>query len=310
VSRFNKSTRCLILSMMLSVFIVSVGCESTGPKTSSETSITPIDPTTPPGYLELATVQNERVGKISTYWARSAFKLEWTEDDESHTEIGEGHLIFSLPNEVALSFGKVGETFLWVGSNDKLFWLFEGGDEAAAYVGRNENALHPLCERLPITVHPLDLLDLMGLFPLPDPLAAPPAVQPDVQYNAWFVVVPGRGADRRVYFEPENFFPIRIELLEPDTNEILIAADLSEYVRMDIKGLSIGTQPDIPEWIVVEDRLSNTSLRLALRKPADRPPSRDAINTAVFNYDTVRKKMRPKEQIVLDTQCPNPAFKP
>lgn len=268
-----------------------------------------------PTYEEIARVQNARVGKIDRYWSAIRMKLKWFDDGDEkwHEESGEGHLVFQRPRNVALTFSKVGEIGFWAGSNDEMFWVFEGGDDPQEYVARNENAFQPCCEALPISVHPLELIDLVGLFSFPtfsaeDSNRAGPAVRYSSHFGGWMIDVPGLWSIRRVYFDPATLLPIRIELrLRADREVELGWAELSNYRRMDVRGLDDEDRPFVPERMVISQPISNREITLETVRPMDRT-ARGPIREQVFELKGVSRSMKPKRRHVLDAGCPNPAF--
>ena len=49
-------------------------------------------------------------------------------------------------------------------------------------------------------------------------------------------------------------------------------------------------------------------VRLSLQQPADVPPGHTQIKPALFDFDAIRRNMRPREVVVLDAQCDVPAL--
>lgn len=269
-----------------------------------------------PSYADLSAAQNERVSRISSYWARGTFEVKWQEADGSQrTEIGDGHLVFMTPHRIALTLSKLGEEFLWAGCDEQRFWLFIGGDDSIGYVCRNENVAHPDAELLPLPVHPLDLLDLLGLFTLPEPSPgdirqAPVPSRYDanpkrcgLRYNWKQDELPLRLAS----FSTDTWLPDWVGIYAPSPSARRLTADLSQYVSMSIVGLNPGEYPKVPEWVEIRDDFSRGYIRLSLRDPADRTGSGREINNRLFDFETIKRKMRPAQLVVLDARCPQPA---
>jgi len=303
----------LVVAGMTALLLMS-GCQN-GKVSGVKTDPTRAMPEVVPTYDEIARVQNARVGKIDRYWSAIRMKLKWFDEvDESwREESGEGHLIFQRPRNVALTFSKVGEIGFWAGSNDEMFWVFEGGDDPQEYVARNENAFQPCCEALPISVHPLELIDLVGLFPFPTFSAEgsyhlPPAVRYSSQFGAWMIDLPGLWSIRRVYLDPETLLPIRVELrLRADCEVELGWAELSNYRRMDVRGLEDEDQPLVPGKMVVSQPTSKSEVTLETIRPMDRT-ARGPIRVQAFQLKAISRSMKPRRRRVLDAGCSNPAF--
>ncbi len=273
-------------------------------------------PESVPTYEELAKIQNDRVNQVPRYWSAIKMKISWY-DEESHkkrTESGEGHLIFEQPSKVALTFSKLGEIGFWAGSNDELFWVFEGGDSKQAFVGRNVNAFQPCCESLPISVHPLEVIDLAGVFTFPIAENTEniithhnPPVSYSPKYGAWVIDIPGSWSIRRVFVDVASSLPVRVELRSRWDRDITYgSADLGNYVRLNIQGKDKEDRPWVPSHFELQQAGLDGSVTLDANRPLDRT-ARGPIREQVFEYEAIFKSMKPREVIVLDQLCAEPA---
>ncbi|MFG0331077.1 MAG: hypothetical protein ACF8PN_14395 [Phycisphaerales bacterium] len=267
----------------------------------------------PPTYDDLVERQNTRVASIERFWTFVSLELKWIDEDgDARTEVGAGNFIFERPDRAALTFEKLGEVYFWAGSDEDRFWLFEGGESSVGYVGRNANAFSPCADPLPFTAHPSELLDLFGILELPtseeldsDELV----VGASDEWNAWVVTIPGRFSGRRVYFEPEEWLPIRVELIDPVDERVLVASDLANYTPLAMETLPRFAAPVVPTRMVVAAGGSQDGgyVRMTGREPADSPKAR-SFNPRVFSFEAVRRNMRPKRLVILDAACPDPAL--
>ena len=278
-----------------------------------------------PTYGEIAQKQNRRAENAPRYWAPTDVQLDWTDEDgKRHVESGDGLLIFVQPDRVAMTFSKVGEIGFWAGCNEEMFWVFEGGDDPVAYVARNENAFHPDCDSLPIAIHPLELIDLLGLFSFPmiedgdagghaaadaanGMVAGDPRISDDRKYIV--VDVPGRWSLRRVYLDPTYLLPRRVEIVSRDDPSIVHAwSELDGYV--DLRVMSVEgapAPPKVPTKMKLHQSGMDGVVSISAYKPRDRS-SRGPIPPKVFEYRAVARSMTPNRRVVLDARCPNPAF--
>ena len=311
-NKYSTSITHYNISIILLLVMSQTGCQK------DLQSNPDLDIKTQPTYIQIAEKQNFRVNLIKSYWSRSSFEIKWyDENKDNHNEIGEGHLIMIKPDRIALTFTKLGEIYSWAGCNDQLFWLFEGGDNPKVYVARNENAFTEKCAELPISVHPLELLDLLCFFDFQlidttDDSSNKLFYQilPDNNKAMWTLIIPARWSNQKIYFDPETLLPSRIELLSKYNNEILVTADLSQYIKMEVQGVSLGNLPKVPAWVVINDLRSDTTLRLALRSPSDQTATKGPVREAMFDFDVIKRKMRPAEYIILDQESQNPALDP
>ena len=310
----NTSLMRTIILIISFTFLLTTGCAGTNNNFGTNRG-KPI-PQTVPTYEEFAQIQNDRVSKVDRYWSAIKMKLSWYDEEaqKKRTESGEGHLIFERPNKVALTFSKVGEIGFWAGSNDELFWVFEGGDSKQAFVGRNVNAFQPCCESLPISVHPLEVIDLAGLFTFPIATNKndsqnhhDPAVGYSSKYGAWKLDIPGVWSFRRVYIDTTTFLPIRVELRSRLNRDISYgSADLSEYVRLNIRGKDEQVRPWVPAHFELKQSGIDGSVTLDANRPLDRT-ARGPIRKQVFQYEAVARSMKPREIHILDRRCPDSA---
>lgn len=293
------------------VLAVAVGCPPDRETQIENEAGPPFDPAA--SYARIAARQNERVGRIKSFWANATVELSWLDDEgEHHSENGHGQLIFDERGRTALTFTKLGEVYLWFGCDETRFWMFEGGDARRAYLARNENAFSACSEPLPIAVHPAELVDLLGMFLLPEGGAGalarsdPPV---GIEWSGEFVIVTlaSRWSNRRVFFDPDDALPKRVELIDPATGRIVATSALSMYTNMEVRELPPGLLPDVPMRVVINDSAGTSTMRLTMRSPRDRPPGSDPINPGVFDFNAVALSMRTRTRIILDRNCPEPA---
>ncbi len=268
---------------------------------------------TPPNYRELAQRQNARVGDIRGYYTRGSVEVSWIDEHgQRQSEVGEGNLIFMRPDQVALTFEKVGKTYLWIGGGPDRSWMLWGGDISRAYIARNRNAFSACCEAFPVSLLPAELIDLYGVFELPldVPEGVSPAVEGDEQRRAWVVTAPARWCSRRVWLAADDGRPMRVELFDAATGRLWAASELTEYREMEVRGVAPGRQPFVPTRVEVRsgELAEEEFVRLTLRDPADVPAGHTEIKPALFDFDAIRRSMRPDEVIVLDANCPEPAL--
>ncbi len=286
------------------------GCKTSG---TADDGVKPQPLGTPPTYRELAERHNARIADIVGFYTRANVEVSWVDEQgKEQNEVGEGNLIFVRPDQVALTFEKVGKVYLWIGGGPERSWMLWGGDESRAYIARNENILNVQCEEFPIALLPAELIDLYGVFELPPepPEGAVVNVSGDEQRQAWVVTAPARWCARRVWLEVEGGRPQRVELFDPVTGRIWAASELGEYKEMEVRGVAPGRQPFVPTRVEVRSGPSKSDgvVRLTLFNPADAPAGRTEIKAALFDFEAIRRNMRPHEIVVLDAQCARPAL--
>jgi hypothetical protein len=144
----------------------------------------------------------------------------------------EGSLQVMLPSSVALRIDKVGQSLAYLGSNDLRYWWFDLGDQKRAYVGAHALASMEKARRFGLPVHPLDLVELAGITPLPNASLLKFSRGAD---GHDVVEVPGRWATRRLHLNPTTHEPTRIEIVERD-GRVAVASRLSRYQAVEVDG--------------------------------------------------------------------------
>ncbi|MFW5653549.1 MAG: hypothetical protein ACOC0P_05845 [Planctomycetota bacterium] len=341
-------TRGMMIAVMALVVLLPLsGCRKDRDPGNGTGALAPDDFIMPdtPTYAEFVAAQNGRVEAIGDFWSRVSLRAEWEDEEgEQYREEGEGHLILRIPWQTSLTVGKVGEIGYWAGSDEEHFWMFDSvdNDNSVAFVARNENAFNACSRPLPLAVHPLEVVDLLGLSELPRSMpidlgriegdaavgrdasadgtdlstdSAQPAVLVDAEARAWGVTIAGAFSIRRLWFNADDgdYLPDRVELINPTDNAVLAVAELTDYVALDALGLSPANQPRVPTRIWVTPGGADVDpdrnyIRLTLADPADRPAARRAINPGVFEFSVIQRQMSPDRIEVLDAECPEPAL--
>lgn len=279
------------LLCMTLLLVVPVGCGSS-PDAARDPDEIPI---TPVNNSDVVGAYNARAERITSLWSRASVVLEG-EDAEGRDlrERAEGHLQIVPPNHVAITLGKIGETHLYFGSNDALYWWFDMTDSGfkVARFGRHALVTPEKIDRLGLPIHPLDLVETIGITPLPvDP--ANTETIPGDESGTTIIVTP----TRRVTIHSGRAEPSRIELTGPD-GQILLGVDLSRYRLMG--GLEPGEAPlRIPERVRVRMAGFDGEIRISLFEPTRReikPVAFDPSTLAdVYGLDALLDLDRPAE---------------
>lgn len=219
-----------------------------------------------PSYSAIAERYNQRIGRLDKVWARMSMRVIGHDRDGSKVdEQAEGHLQVVRPDKLALSITKVGETYFYLGCNESVYWWLDLRDDKRALLGRHETATPELAARFDIPVHPLDLLELLGVTPLPPGAAARTAWSRDGRDLQ--VTLPGRWGHRVLSLDPASYQPRRIELLDSRGHR-LVSADLEDpqpvVVRCD------SATPPMASLYQIYITSSDTRITLRLYDPENR----------------------------------------
>jgi len=247
-----------------------------------------------PTYQQLATRFNKNLQRINQLWARAAVELHWRDEQGKHFEQGDGHLIFALPNQLALSIGKLGNTLFWAGCNPHQYWWFDLQDQPTLYFGSHAHTTPHTAEQLPLPVQPLDLIRLLGILPLD---ATPPS-PPEVLWTdrGYLIQPPNTGS--RLLIDPQTDRPSRIELLDPDGN-VAVVSHLSRWQRMDIVGVPPGGLPYVATRFEISLVAQHGSMTIFLSDPTDGQAG-NKVKDTLFDLEYLRGVFKPTQEVDLD----------
>ncbi len=281
---------------VLAALALLVGCAADGPARSSDERLAAASSVT---RLEIAERHNARTARLDRLWSRAAVQLRYADrDGKLRREQGEGHLQVVQPAKLALSVGKVGEVIFWLGSDERRFWWFELGENSRAGVALHENATAPCIGDAALPVHPLDLLDLLGVTPIPASGGAAPMVD---RRGQLVIDAPAQGGARRLFFDPETLRPVRIELWRAGEREPAVYSELDEYARVDIPGVG-GVDPRAASRVRVVHRDSDSEIILFLSDISD--GSRfGRLSPEAFEFATLVESLAPRRVEILDEAC-------
>lgn len=266
--------RRLLILLMAPLLSSWTGCAGSGDRAS------PPVLKSPPEYGEVVEAYNRRAIRLGRIWARAVVSIEYIDENgRSRYQQGDGHLQIIQPSRLALSIGKLGEVFLWIGSDDERYWLLEPREHRRGFVGSHELTTRAKIDALGIPVAPLELIRLLGITPLP-------VEQPGESSVAWnsggdLLVLDDHAGGRvwRHFIDPDSFRPSRIELLtEGGTNPVL-SSRLTSYEQVRIRGEG-GFFPRVASRIRLTHHEQDAVMRLSIEGMVD--GGRNRLSPQVF----------------------------
>lgn len=277
--------------------------------TGFESPITSADIT----YAQLAQRYNQTVEPLGTLWARTDVVIEWREPSpdgepqdagDVRREIGEGKLFLRQPDETALLVEKLGQIYLWAGSNSDRYWLFDLVDSGnkKLYVGDFAKLGNPGGRAFPLPVRPDSVPHLMGLVPLPiiepspDQDGSPTAPEVRRFDGQYLVDIPSQHT--RMLIDPETFRPTRIDLTN-DAGYSLLTAKLQGSFGVNVPGVRKTRWPTIAERAEVYVAGYASRLTIAIDNATTDPRK---IRDTMFDLDALAKSYKPGETVTLDAQ--------
>lgn len=249
----------------------------------------------PPTTQAIESAYNARVAGLDRVWARAIVRFQSVDRDGNEIdEQGEGHLQIVQPRSLFLTVGKLGEPAFELGSNDARYWWIDIRNKSAR-VGEHAKATPTLAARAGLPVHPLDLLELLGITPLK--AKSPPTWSADGR--AVEVLIAGRWGERVLRLDPARLEPMEIELRGQD-GRVLALARLTEY-----EGAIVGGDPSpvarVATRVFVDVPSTSTKVTLWLREPENRGSK---IKARAFNFDSLSQEYGVKSVGSIDEPAP------
>lgn len=259
--------RRAILSASLAAFAGVLGaCESSPQRAAVGEPAHALDA---PTYAEVAQRYNARTGRLQKVWARAVVSIRWRDQEgRRRYEQGDGHFQFIAPSRFALSVGKFGDVFLWVGCDDDRYWLLEPkGDSKLGVAGRHGAVNEEKLDALGLPAAPLDLVRIAAVAPLP--ASPPPGASVAWSSDGAMLVVdlPSARGLWRYWLDPATTLPRIIELLD-SRGEAVISAAMEQYGTVRLQGVG-GFFPEMPTRVRATHHPSGSTLLLTLESMND-----------------------------------------
>ncbi len=213
-----------------------VGCASVRHDGSSGVKLKP-PPATMPEYVDIAKRFNRRIARLNRIWSRANLTLKYTDDTgKKNVDRAEGYVQLIQPDKTAISVNKLGETYFYFGSNATGYWWLDLSDSSdkVALFGTHAKATPQRVALLGLPVHPLELLDLFAITPLPDQANAG-TVSWDGLAGQFVVEVPALWGHRKMWLHTQTLAPQRVELIGRD-GSVRATAKLERYISVPVVG--------------------------------------------------------------------------
>ncbi|RMD60442.1 MAG: hypothetical protein D6824_09500 [Planctomycetota bacterium] len=317
MTRTGRQAGRLLLAACLSACAhsVLVGCAAT-PGAATADTVAPAQQhpaSAAPSYDEIARRWNERASELNRIWARAVVQLRYRDAEGAvHNEQGEGHLQLLQPARLALSVGKLGEILLWLGCDETRYWLIETNDTRRASVGRHATVGMPCHRSLGLPAHPLDMLDLMGVTPLPtqqeilDTGRPPGWVTWTRNHTLLVVEAPARFGRRRMFLDPATLLPRRVQLFPFERpsphDQPAITADLSDPIPVTLRTRG-GFYPKMASRVEINHPESGARIVLHFSDATDGRDRSGKLSPRVFDFESLVQALAVEQIDTLDADC-------
>lgn len=295
----KTALRALLAVTALAATLLA-GCSQPKPDTSGTPVKEPFIPGPP--IADVAAKYNKNADLLRQLFAPVTVRIAYTDSKgERHNEQGEGRLQLVQPDHVAMSVGKIGETYFWLGSDSQQYWWADlSGKPRQMFVGAHVNYNKSQARKVGVVVAPLDLVRLLGIVSLPDNGVT--QFSADRKRIGVTTTLPS-GTRQRTWIDATTYLATKIELYNTK-GECEIVADLSEPGGVDIKGRA--ERPWINTRVIIVHAASNSEFTLDLSEMQD---GAGRMVAEAFDEAEVAKHLRVEKTYDLDTP-PKPASQP
>lgn len=229
-------SRATLVTKVVLVFVAAFagGC-CTRPVTRDTPSQAAVVLAPPPVYAEFAARYNVRCADLDRLKAPVSLTIESPDDKGGRRKDQvEAYLQLIQPSKVSLRIDKVGQVLAILGSDDERYWWIDLSNEPSALVGLHAKATPAAAAQFGVPVHPLDLIDVLGIRALPaDGATCARAIDGLVE-----ITLPARAAGwgrTRLFVDEATATPSRIEV-EDAAGVVAVRAVLSMYVPVKVSG--------------------------------------------------------------------------
>jgi hypothetical protein len=277
--------------LAVAVVLAMVGCSGLEPLDADR----PRDPGSTvevPTYAELRARYNDRVDGLERLWARAVVQVDG-EDAEGNKlkEQAEGHLQVIRPDRVALTLGKLGETYFMLGSNPRNYWWIDlSAEPKSALVGAQDRVTPEAAAYLGLPIYPGDLIELFGIAPLPE---EPAPVGRAVYEQLVAVDLPAATGTKRLLLDPETLEPQRIELIDR-SGRLAAASELSRYEMVPVEGDALRKGRVATRVLIRSPQLTGTA-RFTLNEPTNK-----SIRSVAFDLTRILKSYSVSDVVDVD----------
>lgn len=297
MSCFNRLAGALLAIAM----IASIGCKRLDTFTTADGFVSPLAPAEIT-YAELAKQYNAAIAPVDTLWSRADIEIEWVEinndgDRKYRSESGDGKFILRRAegsDETAMTVEKLGKIYLWAGSSQTHYYLFDrvDGDNNTLYVG--EHAHIGGRRPFPLPIHPSAVPLLLGLGPLPVAGLLPDeTVTIDLYGDQYLLSMPSLGM--RMLIDPATYRPTRVDLTDR-AGYSLLTAKLEGYLPIDTDE-KLDRQPLLCRKAEVYVAGYESRFTLAFQSATT---STRRVKDQMFDLDALKKALKPDRVVDLD----------
>ncbi len=250
-----------------------------------------------PSYREAAAAYNQRVEALGRFRAQATVQFRYVDKDgKERIEQPEGTIQIVRPDKLALTLGKLGQVKFWLGSDSERYWWLDMMDEPVAFTGEHDAFTDRAARRLGISLAPLSLIRVLCLTPL-DAEAWGATQWSDDGARLGITTGMDGGGRQRVWVDPANYRPIKVELYDAAGKPSVIAhCEGDERVEV-AAGSTRGGSPWIPKSVSIYAVGTDATIRVSLGGAKN-----EGVNDKAFDFETVVGTYGVERVVDLDAQ--------
>lgn len=286
----------LAISLLACVF---ASCTNPKPLSNNTNGAPPLVALT---AAELIEEHNVRAAQLDQLHAYGVLKITWMDERGEHSDQGDAELWIDQPSRTALRVDAVGEVLLWLGSNNESWWLFDMINEPSTLHVRHGSAsrdsLADSANRKDeniIPLHPLVLLDLLGITPLRQ--LEGEAAMYDSQAKRWTLRAASPNATLNLVFS-ESGQLMTIEALDA-SGDIVAVSVLRDEASVAVRGVNPLNWPKAATHITITLADQSGSVLLALNNDM-KAALEDRQAARVFDLEAIKASLKPDRVMVAE----------
>lgn len=235
-----------------------------------------------PSYREAAAAYNERVEALERFRAQATVQFRYVDrEGKERIEQPEGTIQIVRPDRLALSLGKLGQIKFWLGCDETRYWWLDMMDEPVAFSGRHAAFTDRAAQRLGISLPPRSLIRVLCLTPIDPDVWGATQWSNDGERLGITTLIDG-GGRQRVWVDPANYRPIKIELFDASGKPSVIAhCEGDERVEV-AAGSTRGGAPWIPKSVSIYAVGTDATIRVSLGGAKN-----DGVNDKAFAFEEI-----------------------
>lgn len=253
----------------------------------------------PERYSQIVEKYNARVVHLNTFWSRADLRLEYlNEDGERQRDEAEATIQYELPSKFSFMISKLAEHYFTLGCDAERYWWIDRKVTPPTVVfGRHAAATREKVALLGVPVLPLEIVECLGVTPLPTPPNSAETQWSPLRQLIVFRLPAGtgRGGEIEYWLDPTTLDPARIRIFDA-------AGKVTIDCRHEVPTMvDVGGRPDGATRIAAKLRVLIPQRETTLTISLNSMENRSMKNSKAFDLVALRAAYRVVREIDLDS---------